>query len=541
MKKRIFSIILVLALALTFAPMAFSAYDTFDDVKQEDWFYSDVGYAVNMGLVNGKTERTYEPNSNITYAETIKLASVMHQLHEDGKITLTNGDPWYQSYVDYAKKEGIITAEYDWGLSATRASFMDIFSRALPASELQEINEVPDDSIPDVDMRAEFSYEIYMLYRAGILAGSDELRSALPYDNIKRSEVATIAARMIDPSRRVSFTMPKAPIKQYSEIVFTSQPDDGLGLKVGDTVNVTARYSGGIPPFTQRLFIRLNNSSERIMHSERTDVYSDYAEFTDVVDPSGQILNYWFMWQIIDSEGTLVYSDEVKHHLVQETPTPTPTPTSIPETDGELRVVSQTGDVENISVGENTTLSFEVEGGAAPYNYQWYRVLIGGDGIPQKVHTNSNAYGMTITDDSYKYFYYCMISDANGNRVQTDPVDIFPTEFKQTLYTSMDSHTFTSDREKIMIGFGAQGGVAPYTFMWKFKHDGVVYPMDEWYSHFAGYSNPIVRDYPDAGQQYLEVYAGYSVPKGETVEISCFVIDYKGNNFTTKTITVSYP
>ena len=180
----------------------------FNDVKETDWFYGDVMSAVDMGLINGKNIGVYAPNDNLTYAEAAKLAACMHQLYMEGVVTLKNGTAnWYDTYVDYCVDNGIITKEYNYNEKATRAGYMVIFAHALPDEALKAVNNVPDNSIPDVPTSSAYSPEVYKLYRAGILQGSDEIHSCKPYDNIKRSEVAAILSRMMDETKRVKFSM----------------------------------------------------------------------------------------------------------------------------------------------------------------------------------------------------------------------------------------------------------------------------------------------------------------------------------------------
>ena len=53
----------------------------FYDVQSSDWFYNGVKSSYELGLVNGKTSTAFEPQSNMSYAEAIKLASCMNQLY----------------------------------------------------------------------------------------------------------------------------------------------------------------------------------------------------------------------------------------------------------------------------------------------------------------------------------------------------------------------------------------------------------------------------------------------------------------------------
>ena len=180
----------------------------FDDVSESDWFYNDVKTAWNMGLVNGMDETTYAPDNNMTYAEAIKLAACMHQYYTTGSVSLAIAEPlWYTSYVDYAVAKGIIgsSTDYDWNALATRAGYMAIFAKALPNEALPSINSVADGAIPDVPMTHPQAAAIYKLYRAGIVQGVDDNYNCNPDSNIKRSEVAAIITRMMDPSARKSF------------------------------------------------------------------------------------------------------------------------------------------------------------------------------------------------------------------------------------------------------------------------------------------------------------------------------------------------
>lgn len=194
----------------------------FKDVKEGDWFYNDVKYAYENNFINGKNSPdTFLPNENMTYAEAIKLAACMHQKYTTGEVTLKNGNPWYQTYLDYCKDNKITDKEYSYNALVTRAGYMEIFAKALPDEALKAVNNVPDNSIPDVPSSLEGAESIYKLYRAGILAGADELHNCVPGANIKRCEVAVIMSRMMDSTKRISFdTLATAPIEEVKVETF---------------------------------------------------------------------------------------------------------------------------------------------------------------------------------------------------------------------------------------------------------------------------------------------------------------------------------
>ena len=181
----------------------------FTDVNETDWFYNDVKLAWSRGYINGKTDTTFAPGDNLTYAEAVKLAACLHQRYFDGEVTLTNSSPdWYQSYVDYAKATYIISKDYAWNEPATRAGYMEIFVNALPDYVLSAFNIVPDGAIPDVPMTHPQAAAIYKMYRAGIVQGVDAAtHMCAPESNIVRREVAVILNRMTDVDSRIPFSM----------------------------------------------------------------------------------------------------------------------------------------------------------------------------------------------------------------------------------------------------------------------------------------------------------------------------------------------
>ena len=181
----------------------------FMDVLEKDWFYASVSGAHKMGLINGKTETEYKPGDNMTYAEAVKLAVCMNILYNGGNPAkdIKNGtDKWYSTYMEYALDNGIIDEDLSSKANEkiTRKEYVYIFSKALPKKAFAEKNEIPEGSIPDVK-EEKFAQDkaVYLFYRAGILSGVDAKGTFNANDNIKRSEVAAILIRMMNPSVRV--------------------------------------------------------------------------------------------------------------------------------------------------------------------------------------------------------------------------------------------------------------------------------------------------------------------------------------------------
>lgn len=302
--KRILSFILCLTMVMSFASVVNAEhYSKFTDVKADNWYYEDVDNAVRLGIINGKTETTFAPDDNLTYAEAIKLAACMYQLYKDGSVYLVpDGNPWYQIYVDYAKDHGIIIENFFYKVSninekATRAGYMEIFANALPDEALKGINNVPDGSIPDVPMVHESSISIYKLYRAGILTGVDAKHNCKPEDNIKRCEVAAIITRMMDETKRVKFSMGTTSEEPKTEEPKTEEPEtEKPKLEIPEDAEpapeIKEDEKSAETPETPDMY----EPFEIVVEPERIDSADEGETLTYTVKASGGKTPYTYQW-----------------------------------------------------------------------------------------------------------------------------------------------------------------------------------------------------------------------------------------------------
>lgn len=174
----------------------------FQDVSKDAWYKDSVKSAYQYGLVKGMSDSKFNPEGNITAAQGIAIAARIHSIYTTGSENFEQGTPWYQCYVDYAYENGIIaTDNIGPNSELLRREFAGIFADALPPEALPQINRVDNGTIPDVNDPI-YGEEIYELYRAGIVVGSDKQGNYNPDSTIKRSEVATIVMRMILPETR---------------------------------------------------------------------------------------------------------------------------------------------------------------------------------------------------------------------------------------------------------------------------------------------------------------------------------------------------
>lgn len=214
--KRCIAILLAMMMLMSAVPTALAAQvfspvktytaGQFSDVETGQWYESSVQTAYELGLMSGDAEGTFRPSGQVTLAETVTVAARIHALATAGEEHFGQESPWYQVYVDYALEKGILSAALsDYTKAATRLEFAQILAKALPAENLFAINHVEEGAIPDVTDEE----SVYLLYRAGVLTGSDSKGTFLPESNIQRCEVAAIVSRMAVPELRQLVTLDK--------------------------------------------------------------------------------------------------------------------------------------------------------------------------------------------------------------------------------------------------------------------------------------------------------------------------------------------
>lgn len=179
----------------------------FTDIDESAWYGSEqtgaIKSAYRYGFVQGKGDKKFDPTGNITVAEAITIAARMADIyHDDDTEFKTTGTNWYDDYVDYAVKRGIITRNdfLNYNKTATRAEMAYIFAHVLPSNEYDKINKI--NSLPDVKSGLKYYDEIMLLYNAGVLSGNDEKGTFAPSTNITRAEVSAIVVRIADKEER---------------------------------------------------------------------------------------------------------------------------------------------------------------------------------------------------------------------------------------------------------------------------------------------------------------------------------------------------
>ena len=197
MKKTI-SIFLKMILVLSIPTTIYAKGKEFIDVPSTHWAYPYISLMSEKGIIDGVSGNEFEPNSNLSYGEAIKLASEIHANYFGNTIEdLQNENYWAEKYVRYALDNQIITETQEQYVNEPipRSEMFKIFRKSLPESEFLKINHKPHNYS---DATADSNF----LYDAGIVIGNGQ--GFMPSSRITRAEAATIVSKIVDKSLRTS-------------------------------------------------------------------------------------------------------------------------------------------------------------------------------------------------------------------------------------------------------------------------------------------------------------------------------------------------
>ena len=213
--KRILPLLLALVLALGLtAPAARAA--GFSDVPEDAWYAADVSDIQRYGLINGVGDGRFDPDGTMTLAQAVTLTARTHAYARGETVSAGSGSPWYQPYVEYAADRGLCAAgEFGTAYNdpCSRLTMAKLFDRAVPEDTEKTLNTVA--ALPDVADTPE-NRSVFHLYELGILTGSDRAGTFRPDSPISRAEAAAILNRVLDSSRRKTFTLESSTVSAGS-------------------------------------------------------------------------------------------------------------------------------------------------------------------------------------------------------------------------------------------------------------------------------------------------------------------------------------
>lgn len=205
MKKRVLSAAMALAMLLTLLPTsAFAARAaSFSDVETGDWFYDEVLYVKDKGLMTGTSDATFTPGGNTTRG---MIVTILHRLSgqpaaADSPFLDVDHSQDYADAVDWAVANGVVTgysaAAFGPNDPITREQLAAIFYRyaSLMGYDLSAGADANLLGFADTQAVSEYAVDaLQWAVGAGLINGVDGNRLA-PQGLATRAQVAAILYR----------------------------------------------------------------------------------------------------------------------------------------------------------------------------------------------------------------------------------------------------------------------------------------------------------------------------------------------------------
>ena len=192
----------MLLLCVSLLLMGTSAKEDFSDVSASDWFYKDVKYVQENGLMNGTSGTEFSPDGLTTRG---MIVTVLWRLEgepdaRENSFKDVGANAYYCKAVSWASENKIVTG-YDEkhfvpDNAATREQIATIMHRYSVYKNYGLSKQSLPDSYSDKDQISAYAVESFeWAYANGIISGTSD-KTLSPKDYVKRCQVAAILKRL---------------------------------------------------------------------------------------------------------------------------------------------------------------------------------------------------------------------------------------------------------------------------------------------------------------------------------------------------------
>lgn len=165
------------------------------------WAEESICFLYNEGVIEGYSDRNFDPSGEITRAEFLKISLLnlgynAYSVQEE-EFTDTHPGDWFYQYVTFARSKGFITGYSDGSFHPN-----DPIARAEALTMIMNIAGIIDydvsstiTSFYDVDSDDWFAYAVAVGTEYEIIEGYGD-GSFRPYSSLTRAEATVIAERV---------------------------------------------------------------------------------------------------------------------------------------------------------------------------------------------------------------------------------------------------------------------------------------------------------------------------------------------------------
>ncbi|MDR2088539.1 MAG: S-layer homology domain-containing protein [Clostridiales Family XIII bacterium] len=177
----------------------------FADVRESDWFFEAVKYALDKGLMNGTAADRFSPNAAMTRA---MLVTVLYRSAGGSSVAADNpfadvaDGQWYTDAVLWAGANGIVNGvgggRFAPDAAITRQDLVTILARHSEFESRQFRDDARYAAFADEDGIANYAKSaVQIFFNAGVVTGKPG-NLFDPQGNATRAEVATVFERLVE-------------------------------------------------------------------------------------------------------------------------------------------------------------------------------------------------------------------------------------------------------------------------------------------------------------------------------------------------------
>lgn len=211
-KKKIRFFALILAIGIVFISLYASSAtekegDTkaFVDVKETDWFCSDVEYVYEKGLMNGISESNFSPNDNTTRG---MIVTILWRLENEPSVSNQNtffdveNDTYYYHAIAWAAENKIVNGYNDTSFgpedSITREQLATIFYRYATHKQIDVETASDLDKFIDKNEISSYAMESMQWAYANEIITGTATDSISPKGDATRCQIAAVLKRLCE-------------------------------------------------------------------------------------------------------------------------------------------------------------------------------------------------------------------------------------------------------------------------------------------------------------------------------------------------------
>lgn len=176
----------------------------FTDIANEPWAAESIQALASKGIVTGKGNGIFDPDSTVTREEFIKmLIGALNLVDESASVDFTDvrQDDWYYKYVASASKYGITSGidneQFGVGNKITRQEMAVMVYKAANSKSITLSDENNSINFSDLDQIASYAVEaVQNMQSTGIINGMGDGRFA-PEETATRAQAAKIIYNLV--------------------------------------------------------------------------------------------------------------------------------------------------------------------------------------------------------------------------------------------------------------------------------------------------------------------------------------------------------